>query len=92
MNLNCPGCKAEIFVPDSWTADLKEWIGTIARGDSKVQAMLALRESTHMGLLEAKGIVMHIADKDGQCHRCKAQLAIVKEGHCPKCRSLNLHW
>jgi Zn finger protein HypA/HybF involved in hydrogenase expression len=77
-------------VPDNLSAELKEEIGSIARENSRVQAMLDLNNKTHIGLKEAKGIVIHLTDKNSLCHRCKTQLG--EEEYCPKCRSLNLNW
>ena len=92
MRLNCPICKAEVFVPDDLSAELKGEIGSVARENGRVQAMLELNNKTHIGLSESKAIVIHLIDKNGLCHKCKTQLAKGEEEYCPKCRSLNLNW
>jgi hypothetical protein len=92
MNLNCPKCKAEVVLPDDLSAELKSEIGSIARETGRMQAMLELNNKNRMGLRDAKAIVIHLSDKNGLCHKCKAQLATGEEEYCPKCRSLNLNW
>jgi len=91
MNLNCPKCKADVFVPDDLPAELKYEIGSIARGTHRMKAMLELNNKTRIGLRDAKAVVIHLSDKDGLCHKCKAQLVEGVE-YCPNCRSLNLNW
>lgn len=93
MNLaNCQRCGADVPILNL-SAPVKQSISGIARRNSRIQAIIELKDQAGLGLAEAKSVAFHISDEDGKCHRCHSELLGEKEAvGCPKCRSLNLKW
>jgi hypothetical protein len=89
--LHCPACKATMVIPLALSSQMKKEIAaTVKQGH--VLAMDLLRKNGVSALPEAKAIVTHLTDENGNCHRCNTQQEKAEVTFCPKCKTLNLNW
>jgi len=84
--LRCEG-KFHVILPVG-RGEQESLAGILAR--SRVELIDALRESTGCGLVDAKGVVQHVATMHGRCHRCGEAIRDRLLVDCPRCRSLNI--
>lgn len=86
----CRKCALPITIPDDWTDEKKNEVGTLIRERDSLTVIQYFRP-IGMDIGQAKGIFLHVTRKKGFCHHCKTEL-VEYEGKCPKCKRLNLDW
>jgi len=85
----CGRCKAQfhVFVPTD--PDARGRLRT-ARAQNGAVFIRDLRDLTGAPLKDAKGVMLHVARENGECHWCGAALGPEFLTDCPRCRSLNI--
>jgi hypothetical protein len=89
--LSCPHCIPEVHMSDEVLNAVRDELCSLVRQNKRLQGMMVLRNK-QMPLVNAKFIVLHLAQADGTCHRCGAIVEGEGAQHCKECRSLNLKW
>jgi RNase P subunit RPR2 len=89
----CGSCGTSFAVPDA-LGELRERFAQLARSGRAIEAIRDIRIATGLGLLDAKGVHLHLTRKRGFCHRCSTALPNGDTGIavCARCKSLNLDW
>lgn len=57
-----------------------------------LNSIVYLKEQYRLSLHDAKYIVMHINETDGQCNRCNFDHLTGEYTQCPKCGAFNFNW
>ncbi len=91
QNLNCKKCNIEIMIPDL-TDEQKRELLEMKQAGLNIQVVQRIQDIAKLGLKNSKGLMEHINDTYGHCHRCNFQELDGENIICPKCKSVNTNW
>lgn len=87
----CKKCNIELKIPN-FSEEEKLTIWGLKVQDFSMFAIQTIRDYTDFNLKDAKGFIVHINKKYGQCHKCNYSNLVGENIECPECKGFNLNW
>ena len=88
----CLRCRSTEPIAGPFSAEGRRRLAASLEIHRTLDIMLAIRGDTGCGLSEAKGTLLHLVTKEGECHWCRGAIPVAELVDCPTCEALNIFW
>jgi hypothetical protein len=90
--VRCEQCGGTWLGPLSLDPEVSREVAALIRGRDIITGIRRLRETTGLGLRDAKGVELHITRESGKCQWCGADLPAGAVVVCGRCHAHNYDW
>jgi hypothetical protein len=86
----CLRCRSTEPIAGPFSAEGRQRIAVAFKIHRAMEVILAIRHDAGCGLAEAKGTLLHLVQKAGECHWCHGAIPVAELVDCPRCEALNI--